>query len=319
MRVTHNMMSNNLLRNLSNASGRMIDIQNQMSSGARINKPSDDPVGVETAMRLKSTLMSMQQWKQNVSEGRAHMESIEGTLNGLMDMTHRLRELAIQGANGASTADDRVKIKNEVDQIIKQFEQSANAQFNGRYVFSGTRSDKEALISDSVSWTGSAYELSWGGNDKPVNIEVGPGLLIDISVNGENLFGIDPPGPGAARTSQLFTTLYRLSDALQNDDYSEINAVIGSDGDTSDPFTLSEVTNHLLAVRSDLGARTNRLENIQKQIETNILNVQQSLSSVADIDMAEAIIQFKSTQNVYQAALAVGAQIIQPSLVDYMR
>ncbi|MCL1790766.1 MAG: flagellar hook-associated protein FlgL [Peptococcaceae bacterium] len=318
MRVTHNIMTNNLLRNLSGASGRMIDIQNKLSSNARINKPSDDPVGAETAMRLKSTLSSMEQWKQNVSEGKAYMQSVEGTLGGMIDMTHRLRELAIQGANGSSTPDDRLKIKSEVDQIIKQFEQSANTQFNGRYVFSGTRSDQEALVNADVVWNGSAYELSWGGNSKPVNIEVGPGLIIDISVNGESLYGIEPPGPGPAKTSQLLSTLYRLSDALENDDYDEINAVIGKDG-SSDPCTLTEVTNNLLTIRSELGARNNRLENIEKQIEINILNVKQNLSAVVDIDIAEAIIQFKSIQNVYQAALAVGAQIIQPSLVDYMR
>ncbi|MCL1917097.1 MAG: flagellar hook-associated protein FlgL [Peptococcaceae bacterium] len=318
MRITQNMMTNNLLRNLSNSGTRMIDLQNQLASGARINKPSDDPVGVEIAMRLKSTLSSMQQWKQNVSEGITYMRSTEGVLDGMTSMMHRLRELAVQGANGATTPDDRLKIEQEVGQLIKQFEQSANSQFNGRYIFSGTRSDHEFIVSGSVAWNGvtEQAELTWGGNGKPINIEVGPGLLIDISVNGRDLYGIED---GPPQTSQLLTTLYRLSEALKDPSkVDEIGAILGNEDDP-DPYTLTAVTNNLLAVRGDLGARSNRLENIEKQLETNFLNVQISLSTVADVDMAEAILQLKSVQNIYQAALAVGAQIIQPSLVDFMR
>jgi flagellar hook-associated protein 3 FlgL len=312
------MMTNNLLRNLANSGSRMIDMQNQLASGARINKPSDDPVGVEIAMRLKSTLSSMQQWKQNVSEGITYMQSTEGVLDGMTAMMHRLRELAVQGANGATTPDDRVKIADEVAQIIQQFEQSANSQFNGRFIFSGTRSDHESIAANSVAWNSGTEraELTWGGNSKPINIEVGPGLVIDISVDGRDLYGIKD---GPPQTSDLLTTLYRLHEALRDPDKNdEIGAVLGQEGDP-DPFTLTAVTNKLLTVRSDLGARSNRLENIGKQLETNLLNVQVGLSNVVDVDMAETILQFKSVQNIYQAALSVGAQIIQPSLVDFMR
>jgi flagellar hook-associated protein 3 FlgL len=236
----------------------------------------------------------------------------------MTSMLHRLRELAVQGATDTTTPDDKLKIQKEVDQLIKQFEQTSNSQFNGRYIFSGTRSDQEAITDNNVTWNGVQYELSWGGNSNPINIEVGPGLLIDISVNGETLYGINPPGPGSPKTSDFLTTLYRLSDALKNNDTAEIDAVLGKDG-SSDPFTLTKLTDNLLEIRADLGARVNRLENIENQLASNIINTTAALSTVADLDMAEAIIHYKSTQNVYQAALAVGSEIIKLSLVDYMR
>ena len=319
MRVTGKMLANNLLRNLNQSSNRMVQIQNQMSTGSRINKPSDDPVGVETVMRLKSTLASMEQWKKNISEGLSYMQSIEGTLDGMTAMMHRLRELGVQGATGTTTPDDKRKVETEVSQIIQQFELMANTQFNGKYVFSGTRTNIETITNRQVTLNAGNYEFSWGGNGNPINIEIGPGIVIDISVSGEELFGVNPPGVGDNRTSELLTTLYKLRDALHNNDYAAINEVLGKDGDWSDPLTLSSQLEVLLRVRGDLGARTNRLETMQSQLETNLLNTRENLSIVADIDMAEAIIQYKSLQNVYQAALSVGAQIIQPSLVDFIR
>ncbi len=295
MRITNNMLSQTLLRNLEATQGRLDNLQNQMSSGQRIAKPSDDPVGVQNALRMKSNISTVEQWKNNADEALGYMNSTESVLEGMTSMLQRVRELAVQGANGALSAEARNAVALEVRQISEQLHMTANTQIGSKYIFSGTQTDKELLTSDG----------SWQGNDKKLEFEVGNNLTLPISVNGQTLFKTPLTGaPG------LFETLDALSIALETNDSTGVGAALGDiDGN------IDNVLTHL----SDLGARTNRMTALRDQMDSTSFNLQDNLANILYADMAKTLIDFKNQENVYKAALSIGAQIIQPSLVDFMR
>ena len=303
MRITNNMLSNSLIRNLESAQGKMDQLQNQLSSGQRISKPSDDPVGIQNAMRLKSNISGVEQWKNNANAAIDYMNTTDSTLGDMTSMLQRVRELAVQGANGTLGTDDRNAVANEVDQISDQLHLMANTQVGSKYIFSGTATDKALQIQDPVTKIWSSQTSA--GNDQEVKFEVGNNVNIPISVNGNNLFGDTATIP-----SGIFTTLSALSKALKANDSTSINNAIGS---------VDANINNVIALRSDLGARVNRMTSIQSQLDSTSINLQQNLSSIQDADMAKTITDFTNQQNVYKAALSVGAKIIQPSLVDFMR
>lgn len=295
MRITNNMLSHNLLRNLEAAQGRMDRLQNQMSSGRRISRPSDDPVGIENALRMKSNITAVEQWKSNASEGLAYMNTADSTMGDISAMLQRARELAIQGANGTNSDDDKAKIAQEVDQITEQIKQLANTKVGSKYLFGGTANTKPY---DSGTNT-------WVGSNDVIEFQVGSGLSLGISVNGQTLFGVSGGSVG------MITTLQNLSNSLKTP---SANAGI----DTA----IGELDNHLTMVlnkRAELGARVNRMNSLNEQLDATLLNLEASLSDIMDADMAETIVEFKNQENVYRAALSVGAQIIQPSLVDFMK
>ena len=296
MRITNNMLSQNLLRNLETAQGRMGQLQNQLSSGHRISRPSDDPVGIQNAMRLKSNISSVEQWKSNADEAIGYMNTTDSTLGDMTSMLQRVRELTVQGANGTLAADDRIAIANEVYQISDQLKMMANTQIGSKYIFSGTATDKELIPLDGSSSK---------ANGQAVKFEVGNNLDLSISVNGRTLFGDTTTTPLG-----ILATLDKLRTALKNNDSTGIN-----DGLGNIDANISNVITH----RSDLGARTNRMTAIRSQLDSTSTNLQQNLSDVQDVDMAKTITDFTNQENVYKAALAVGAKIIQPSLVDFMR
>ena len=296
MRITNNMLSQNLLRNLETAQGRMGQLQNQLSSGHRISRPSDDPVGIQNAMRLKSNISSVEQWKSNADEAIGYMNTTDSTLGDMTSMLQRVRELTVQGANGTLAADDRIAIANEVYQISDQLKMMANTQIGSKYIFSGTATDKELIPLDGSSSK---------ANGQAVKFEVGNNLDLSISVNGRTLFGDTTTTPLG-----ILATLDKLRTALKNNDSTGIN-----DGLGNIDANISNVITH----RSDLGARTNRMTAIRSQLDSTSINLQQNLSDVQDVDMAKTITDFTNQENVYKAALAVGAKIIQPSLVDFMR
>lgn len=293
MRVTNNMMTQNLLRNLETAQGKMDQLQNQLSSGHRINRPSDDPVGIQNAMRLKNNIASVEQWKNNAAEAVDYMSTTDSTLGDMTSMLQRARELTVQGANGTLAPMDRSVIADEVDQISAQLKMMANTKIGSKYIFSGTATDKELIPSD-----GSASQA----NGLPVNFEVGNNSPIDISVSGQNLFG--------GSVSGILASLKNLSTDLRSGNSAGINNALGN---------IDANIDNVLTLRAGLGARTNRMTALQEQLDYTSANLTQSLSGIEDADMAKTITDFTNSQNVYKAALSVGAKIIQPSLVDFMR
>lgn len=295
MRVTNKMITQDLLRNLRTSLGQMSKIQNQMSSGYKITRPSDDPVGIQNALRLKSNISSVEQWKNNTDEALGLMDTTDSILGDMTSMLQRVKELAAEGSNGTMSVDERKNIAIEVDQLTEQLRLLANTQNGSKYIFSGTETDKELLTEDGT----------WQGNDQDVAFEVGNNLSIPISVNGQTLFKTPLTGvPG------VFDTLDALSTALKNNDQTGISDSLGDiDGNID----------NVLAHRADIGARTNRLTILKDQLDTASLNLQNNLADIQYADIAETIINFKNSENVYKAALSVGSQIIQPSLVDFLR
>lgn len=298
MRVTNNMLTRNLLKNLELANNRMDLIQNKLSSGKAITAPSDDPVKIGIALRYKSTISSMEQWKVNAGEALATLETTEGILANMTSMLQRLRELAVQGANGANSNDDRLQIVQEVKQLTEQFRVIANSQVGTKYIFGGSLVDIPPMPEPGV----------WNGNSKDLKIEVGSNLQMPISVDGRKLFQIVDDGDGTK--SLFFDSLDNLLAGLETGDQTQINEA------------LAEIDGHMdnvLGLRAELGARTNRMYVVSEQLDSSLINMKSNLSSIQDADLAATIMEFQSIQNVYRAALSVGSQIIQPSLVDFIK
>ncbi|MGI5901746.1 MAG: flagellar hook-associated protein FlgL [Desulfitobacteriia bacterium] len=303
MRVTNNMLTQNLLKNLEAANNRMDLIQNRLATGQAITKPSDDPVRIEIALRFKSTISAMEQWKTNASEALAIMETTESILGNITAIIQRVRELAVKGVSGDNSANDRCHIAEEIDQLNEQLQVLANSQFGTRYIFSGTLVDTPP-IAEIGDWA------AWAGNEKPVEFEVGANVTIPVSISGIDLFGI---GTGES----LFDTLKNLGSHLRNEESLPVNESLEKINESLEK--IDEHLDNVLAHRSELGAKTNRMYVIHEQLDITTINLKTSLSDLQDADMAENIMEFKSIQNVFRAALSVGAQIIQPSLVDFIR
>ncbi|NLI94157.1 MAG: flagellar hook-associated protein FlgL [Peptococcaceae bacterium] len=310
MRVTNNMLTQNLLKNLEYANNKMDLIQTRLATGEAITKPSDDPVKIGISLRIKSSITSMGQWKTNASEAQTYLNTAEGILGNMTSMLQRVRELAVQGADGSNSNDDRAQIAKEVDQMTQQFQVLANSQVGSKYIFSGTLVDTPPMEEYTQPISSPPPALTkWNGNSTLFQFEVGSNLQMPVSVDGTKLFGITDNGDGT-QSSSFFNTLYKLSSSLYSGNQAQTEEALGE---------IDSQIDNVLALRSELGAKTNRMEVISDQLENSINNLKGNLSDIQDADMAETIMEFKSVQNVYRAALSVGSQIIQPSLVDFMR
>jgi len=138
MRITFSTVNRNVQRNLSRRYSDMVGLQEQLSTGKRLRKPSDDPVDVANTIKLRAKELELGQYKRNIKDGLAVMGVASSAMASMNELLHRSRELAVQAANGTYTDSDRLYMQQEVDQLFRQMMSVVNTQFKGSYIFNGT-------------------------------------------------------------------------------------------------------------------------------------------------------------------------------------
>ncbi len=150
MRITNSMMTNNILLNLNRNRKVMARYDEQMSSGKKIQKPSDDPIVAARALKLRTNVAEIAQYKTNAKDALSWLEITEQAITNTTDMLKRINALANQGATGTLTAENRASIATEISELKDQIVNEANVSYAGRYVFGGYQTDK-ALAFDKPS------------------------------------------------------------------------------------------------------------------------------------------------------------------------
>lgn len=185
MRVTNNMMVNNLLRNLYKNYTKMDKSQQMLSSQRKFLKPSDDPIGVTRSLRLTTEILNMQQYKRNTEDGDSWLRSSEQAVNNMISVMQRIRELTVQGSSGTYSAEDRKKIADEIAELKNQLISIGNTTYAGSYLFSGFKTDKALLNEDGT------YDLDGGilSGGEIIEVNVGISDRIGMNILGQRIFG----------------------------------------------------------------------------------------------------------------------------------
>lgn len=301
MRITQGVLINNMMRDYNRNMSRMEKLNMQLSSGRKINKPSDDPAGLVTSLRLRTSLHHNEQYKKNTGDVLSWMEKTDSVFNSLNEVLQRVREQTVYGANGTNDQSALNAIADELEELKGEIAELANSTLDDRYIFGGTNTTSK--IYDSATNT-------WGGNDLAINYEIGQESTIQANFDGK-AFGIEYNSGVADASNSVFATLDKIVNDLRSGNIEELsNTHLGS------------IDNHidqLLSCRAQAGAKMNRLELVSSRQKDLDYNYTKLLSDNEDIDVAEVIIQLTNQENVYRASLSVGARLIQPSLVDFLR
>jgi flagellar hook-associated protein 3 FlgL len=414
MRITYGMSATNSLTNIERNQQRMADLQNQLTSGSKLSKPSDDPIGVAQALGFQQSIDQSTQFLKNIDQGTSWLNATDSALSAVNNDVQRARELAVQAANGTMSPEDKAAIQSEITQLQQSVLDLSNSKLGASYLFSGTRSDKPGYLLPVSSLVNPA---AFQGNGAVVQREVTPGVTVGVNADAQSTFdpifkalaslqaGLSSPtsapaiatpgvvmgasplqtaatggrlmingvpitittGDTAAQTvaningtaalqggtgvtASLSTAPATLGNLVLtsniagssgvvsvgaaigagNTIYANLGISAGSTGGVDNGAliashlqqSLTELDGALDAInvsRSGVGAKMNRLETLQGQQQGVNLNLTGLLSSVKDVDMAQAITAFTMAQTVYQASLKSAAQAIQPSLLDFLK
>jgi flagellar hook-associated protein 3 FlgL len=299
-RVTQGMLNQNMLFNLNRNYREMEKTQEQASSGKKISQASDDPVTAVRGMFYRSSLNEIEQYKRNTGDGLSWMTATDEALDEVTSVLHRVRELTVQGQNGTNGETDRHAIAAEINQLKEHLGEIANTQMSGRYLFAGT--DTKNPPYRTVPQDPSSQKEFRNQNTGALELQVGQTNNVQINVSGVNVFNNDGTGG-------IFKVLDDLVTDLQTP----------TGGSSEHLSKLDGQLDNLLRERSELGARMNRMELSMSRVDGLELSTTKMLSNEEDVDISKVIINLKTQENIQRAALSVGASIIQPSLVDFLR
>lgn len=292
MRVTQSMLSNNMLRNLSASYNKMGKLQEQMTSGKKVNRPSDDPVSVMKGMGYRMQVDKVKQFQRNIGEVNSWLDNTDDTLDKVGSALKQAYELVVNGATDTMTEEDREKLQVELNQIKEQIRDLANTKIGNKYIFSGTKTSTPLFDKDANGGAGGFNQDQGIGNT--IEIEVFDGVMLDVNTKGDFFEGID----------DLFKEMIAYTDGS------------GFDGAIT---KIQGQLDKVLEVRADLGARQNRAEMMTDRLGALEVSAIKQMSDNEDVDYERVITDMITEEAIHRAALSVGARIIQPSLVDFLR
>lgn len=312
-RVTNNMVSDRVLYDLQARYRTLANTQTQISTGRSVNAPSDDPIAAAQERLRQSELSGIKAGQANVQATQTRLTSMESSLESIRSVLSRANELALTGANGSYSQTDRNAMADEVDQLIKSVKDSVNAKVDGDYVFSGTKTDTAPY----TTATGDAYQ----GDANAILRDGGAGTQLQNNPSFTTTDGTSTPltagallGSGsAAGDGKVLDALTQLSAHLRGGTAADL-AAIG----TTDLQALQANQTAISSAVSAIGAMTNRATAAASRLDDLEDGTKQKIDDLTGVDLAQAISDYTTQSAAYEASLKVGAQIIQPSLLQFL-
>lgn len=293
MRVTQNLVVQRSIAGIQTSAGRVSTLQDQLSSGKKLTRPSDSPTDTALAMRLRASLAANDQYARNASDGIGRLAQTDQALSTTSDLVAHARDLAVQGANsGAMPQSSRDALAAELDQVKASLLDQANTTYLSRPVFGGLTAGSTAYAADGT----------YTGDDGVITRKVGDTARVQANVDGRAVYG--------SGSTSVFAEIDDLSNALRSGDTAGI---------TTGMNALKARLDTVSSAQTTVGVAYQRLQAAQTGLTDQKLTLKSSLTDVEDIDVASTMIDLNLQEVAYQTALASAARTVQTSLTDFLR
>lgn len=287
MRITDSLRYGGLQTNIETSLENLNTVQSQISTGKKLTAFSDDPAGASQSVALHSALIDNTQYSRNSDSAKAYLSATDSALSSATALVQQGRQIAVQGANSDHTPESFAALSSQVDGIVSQLTQIANADLHGKYLFAGTNT-KTAPYDAAQTYT---------GNSSSVSATLGPNYTLALSTTGSTAFG------------PAFTALKSLKTDLAAGNVAAISAdIAGADK------ALAAVS----TARATTGAKIVEVDAVTQRLTRSAGEYTDAVSKIEDVDLATAFVQLQSAQNVYQASLSTTAKAFQYSLADFL-
>ena len=308
MRVTQSGFYNQSTQQMGKQQAKVFETQEQLASGKKILRPSDDPALATAINNLKSQMDVNQRYLSNLNRMEDTLKMQETSVSGSVSVVSRIKELSVQAANDTYSAADRKTIAIEIKELISSLADLGNMRgTDGAYLFSGYSQDKAPFVESSLG------VVTYTGTTDYQQVMVDEGRSMQIGMPGSDVFGSVQhlnASTGATSSVDMFTTLGSMYQALVTNDADAIR-------DNLDK--ISSVHEHLTVQQSNIGSRMKRVETLTHAIEDRDYTYKTLQSSMEDLDYVEAASRLKNQSLALQAGQQTFAQLSGLSLFKYIR
>lgn len=297
-RVSLETFVNTTLTNVMQSASNMSKLQEKISSGKEINRPSDDPAGARKILTLRAENLRLDQYASNIKIATQALDNNASILQNTSDIMNRITELTMQGVSDSTDQNGKKIIAKEINQLLESILQSANSKRLGRYTFAGTETTT-VPFQETRDSGGNISVVTYKGNREAIKYNIGADIKATVNQPGNEIF----------METKLFKTIISIRDNL-------------SDGSVT--FARNELDNldaasrNILTAIAEAGSISNTLELTSNRITDTKLSLQEVLMSTESADIAELVLKLTEQQNIFEASLASGSLIFKTSILDYI-
>lgn len=271
----------------------------QMTSGRRVNQPSDDPSAAAMEVSISYQMDSCDQYLRSISSIYSELQTADSSLNSAVTALQRAITLGVEGANGTMSAEDRSTIAQEVKGVSDQVLSVANLTYNGHYVFAGTANAQPPYVVDNSVPGGIAYQ----GNDGVNSVEIDTGQSVAVNEPGSQVF--------SAAGANVFQALSDLVTALENPDST-------TDDIGSATTEVRNAYNQLTSARAFYGSTVDQLLSTGDFLNSEKVQLDQQQNSTIGVDMSVATTNLTAAEEARNATVQAAASMNSMTLMDYI-
>ncbi len=282
--------------------------QEQLTTGLRINRPSDDASGYQKARQLESLQQQFQQFEEAITSSRSWLDNTQNSLDNLVDMFSEAHQEGVRALNSTLEQDERDDLAAVIEDFIQGVVEMLNTQNNDQYLYSGTRTSVKPFSVDPLDPTSDAAGVVYYGNTDTLQRHIGPGSTLAVNINGEDVINVDRDGDGAPEYT-ITESLQAFADALRANDVDAMASGIDQ---------IERSRDHLINLAAEIGSVARRVELTESQLADASLIVSRQQSRVEDTDFAETILEFQRAQTSLQTSLQVTGSILQTTLLSFI-
>lgn len=302
MRVPNSLLASQFSAQMSQVSDRLSQLQTEVSSGLRIQAPSDDPNAAVLASSLQSGLAHITQYQSNVSSAKSWLTMSESALGQITSQLQQARTLALQGANPQSS-ESLQALATQINNISSSIMGTANTSDGSHYIFAGYKTTTVPFSQDPTTGV-----VSYAGDSGKINTQIGESVSVQQNADGATIFNMG--GAADSSTPDVFTTLSSLATAVQSGNTAAIQTGIQD---------LDKDASRINVISAQTGDNLQQLTLASNQLQQNQDTLTSLLSDTQDTDMATAATQLSQEQYLLQAASYVASTLTQAGLLNYLR
>ncbi len=290
-RVTTTTMMHAASRNLQTAAAELSRLQIQGSTLNKITRPSDDPAATADALKVRAAQTANTQFTRNAADGNEWLTTVDSSLETVSGLLRKAADLTLQGANdGSMSPAAKEAIAKELETIRDSLLSAANTEYLGRSVFAGNSDAGHAFAAD-YSYTGGAGTVERRIDDT---------TTVRVDADGAAVFGTG--------SDSVFAEIDSI--------VSDLRAGVNVGAHVNVLNSRSDTVSAQLAVT---GARQATIIDAQKTLLSTKVDLETQRTGIEDVDIADIVLQLKTQETVYQAALSVTSRTLQPTLMDFLR
>ena len=330
-RVSENSSVHSINHAVGKTKGKVEDLQLKGSTLKRVTKPSDDPIGNVELLSIRSQNIDATQYLRNLNFAQTPLSYTENVLEEMTDLLNKAKELAIGQASSIYSPEIREGVSKEIHQIRQQVLSLANKRMGNRYIFGGQKILTRPFDPDG----------KYLGDKNKINIEINKDVFVPININGDELFfgkakkpfeksdvDLKPPGidlkedpqiavmrkPASTEPEEvsvsIFDELRGLENAMLTDNPQIIQGLLER---------LDSSVDRVVKYRTEIGALTNTISNAETNIEKVKLLNEAHKSKIEDADVAELFTDLQKEQAVLKATYQASSNLMNQSLMDFLR